>query len=151
MSSLSLRVPSLTDTRQAQAAVQALSGLLEKKTPRTIRVQPDGGPDHVTVTVPPKAFALFLDILAEMANGNAVSVVPVHAELTTQEAADLLNVSRPFLVSLLDGGKIPFRTVGKHRRVLAADLIAYKERDATHRKNVADELTSEAQKLGLGY
>lgn len=151
MTATALKIPSTEDAEQAQAAVRALSGLLKKKAPRTIRVQPEGAKEQVTVTVPTEAFELFLDILAQMANGNAVSIVPVHAELTTQQAADLLNVSRPFLVGLLDGGKIPFRTVGTHRRVLVADLVAYKEHDAAHRRSAADELAAEAQKLGLGY
>lgn len=146
-----ITLPSPEDAEQAQVAVRALSAVLKKKAARTLRVQPEGVKKPVTVTVPKEAFELFLDILAQMANGNAVSIVPVHAELTTQQAADLLNVSRPFLVGLLDEGKIPHRTVGTHRRVLAADLLAYKREDQAHRRMVADELANEAQKLGLGY
>jgi excisionase family DNA binding protein len=151
MNAPAVKVPSPKEAEQAQAAVRALSRLPRKKSPRTLRVQPEGAKEQVTVTVPTEAFELFLDILAQMANGNAVSIVPVHAELTTQQAAGLLNVSRPFLVRLLDDNKIPYRTVGTHRRVMVADLLAYKERDGAHRKKVADELAEEAQKHGLGY
>lgn len=146
-----LKIPTTKDSEQAQAAVRALSGFLRRKSVRTIRVQPEGTKEEVSVSVPREAFELFLDILAQMANGNAVSIVPVHAELTTQQAADMLNVSRPFLVGLLDDRKIPFRMVGTHRRVKVADLVAYKEKDATHRQGVLDELAAEAQKHGLGY
>lgn len=145
-----VKLPTPEEAQQAQQAARVLSRLLRRKTVRPLQIQSQGGKE-VTVTVPREAFELFLDILGQMANGNAVSIVPVHAELTTQQAAEMLNVSRPFLVKLLDEGKIAFRMVGTHRRVRVADLVEYQRQDATYRKGVADELAAQAQEHDLGY
>lgn len=146
-----VRLPSQKASEEAKVALRALSRVPGRKSSRTVRVARDGGERAVSVTVPHEAFDLFLEILGQMANGNAVTIVPVHAELTTQQAADMLNVSRPFLIGLLDENKIPFRHVGTHRRVRVSDLLAYKQRDDAERKAVLDELTAEAEKHGLGY
>ena len=147
-----LKFPTPEATEEAKAALRAFSGLPRRRTSsRAIQVRPDGDGRPISATVPREAFELFLEILGQMANGNAVTIVPIHAELTTQQAADLLNVSRPFLIGLLDEGKIPSRRVGSHRRVKAADLVGYQQRDEAERKKVLDELTFEAEKQGLGY
>src|SRR5688572_17401851 len=151
MQTSALKLPTPKVAAEAKTALRLLSGLPRRKTSRTVQVRPEGESRDVSVTVPREAFELFLEVLGQMANGNAVTIVPVHAELTTQQAADMLNVSRPYLVTLLDEGKIPFRMVGTHRRVRVADLLEYKQKDASHRKAILDELTAEAEKHGLGY
>jgi excisionase family DNA binding protein len=147
-----VKLPTPEVTEEAKAALRAFSALPRRRaTSRKVQVRPEGEGRPISATVPREAFELFLEILGQMANGNGVTIVPVHAELTTQQAADLLNVSRPHLVSLLDERRIPFRMVGAHRRVKAADLLAYQQRDEAGRKKMLDELTTEAEKHGLGY
>lgn len=148
-----LKLPSSKASEEAKVALRALTALPRRRSaaPRTVEVRANDEGSPISVSVPREAFELFLEILGQMANGNAVTIVPVHAELTTQQAADLLNVSRPFLVGLLDQGKIPFRLVGTHRRVKFADLMDYKQRNEAETKDVLDELTAEAEKHGLGY
>ncbi|HEY2909390.1 MAG TPA: helix-turn-helix domain-containing protein [Gemmataceae bacterium] len=118
----------------------------------TVRIRVEDGGDAEPISVPSSAVRVFLHVLAEMSRGNAVTLIPTHAELTTQQAADLLNVSRPYVVKLLDEGKMPFRTVGKFRRIRFDDLMAYKRKDDEIRAKFADELTALSQDLGgMGY
>jgi excisionase family DNA binding protein len=97
------------------------------------------------------AVKLLTEILTQMSEGNAVTLTSVHSELTTQEAADLLNVSRPYLVGLLDENKIPHRKVGNRRKVLSKDILAYKKNIDQKRMKTLDELAKQSQELDLGY
>lgn len=115
---------------------------------RSIQVVVGGDADD-TLSVPRGAVELLVRILANMAVGQQVSVVPAHAELTTQQAADLLNVSRPYLIGLLDAGQIAYRRVGTHRRVRADSLLDYQRRDDQQRREAADELAALGRDMDL--
>ncbi len=141
----------LPDPAEQQSALEALTQLRGLRLPPSAAIQLRADGSEATVTMPPAVLNLLMEMLSQLANGNAVTVVPVHAELTTQQAADLLNVSRPHLVSLLEGEKIPFKRVGSHRRIRFEDLMEYRRKDEERRREVLDELASEAQRLGLGY
>lgn len=146
-----LELPDKTAADQAAQAVAELTAFLRAHPTPTGRVRlctEDDGPE-TQVVIPAVAFRFFIDVLAELANGNAVTVAPVHAELTTQQAADMLNVSRPYLIKLLDGERIPFRRVGNRRKVQLVDVLDYKRHDDVRRQEVLDELTREAEELGL--
>lgn len=103
------------------------------------------------VRIPTSALRLLLEVLTEIGQGNAVSIIPIHAELTTQEAADVLNVSRPFLVQLLEKGDIPFHKTGTHRRVRYQDVMDYKNSIDGERRKALAELAAQAQELDMGY
>lgn len=106
---------------------------------------------RVIAELPTFALRLLGDILSELASGNAVRLVTIHSELTTQEGADILNVSRPHLVKLLEAGQLPHTKTGSHRRIKLADLMAYKEQRDQAGYEAINELVSQAQKLGMGY
>ena len=144
-------LPSPEAAEEAREALRELAPLAEVERGEQVRMHAKRGRRERDAPIPRQAFELLLEILGQLANGNAVTIVPVQAELTTQQAADLLNVSRPHLVGLLESGRIPFRKVGAHRRVPAAAIFEYKRRDEAQRAKVMAELTAEAQRLGLGY
>lgn len=111
---------------------------------------------HITeqeqaIALPPGAVGLLIEILQAMAAGRGVTLVPENAELTTVQAAQLLNVSRPFLIKLLENGTIPYHKVGTHRRVRMEDVMNYKEAIDREREAVLDQLVEEAQNLDMGY
>lgn len=152
-----IREMQLPDEESAARAADAVANLEtflrdHPEPPSSVRlVATEDNAEPVAIEIPVSALRLFIGVLAQLANGNAVTIAPVHAELTTQQAADLLNVSRPYLVSLLEERKMPFRQVGNRRRVRLQDLLDYKRRDDSQRRKVLAELTSEAQKLGIEY
>jgi excisionase family DNA binding protein len=116
-----------------------------------VRLQMKTGKKNEELVLPPSAVRLLVGILSELGQGNAVTLTPLRAELTTQQAADLLNVSRPHLVKLLDENAIPSHKVGSHRRVRLINLLAYKEDMLAKRHAALDELTALSQELDMGY
>lgn len=141
-------LPDSESTALARASAEELSRLLGQmpKSERA-RVQLDG----IDLILPRQALALLRDLLVEMAQGNAVTIVPTHAELTTQEAANILNVSRPHLIQLLEDGVMPFSRTGTHRRIRYQDLMVYRDQRNMDSESTLDELVSQAQEHDMGY
>ena len=140
---------SSADIEVARASSKRLASFLNADHPLSLRVT-DTHSEEV-IDLPACAGALLLEILEDMAAGRAVAVLRRDAELTTQQAADFLNVSRPFLVRLLERGTVPFRKVGTHRRVLFDDLRRYKDATDDARRKALDDLAADAQELRMGY
>lgn len=109
------------------------------------------GPDGDQVSIPACAFAALRAVVEGMARGQTLTLIPQGAELTTQQAADLLHLSRPYLVRLLDAGEIPHHRVGTHRRVRVEDVLAYRERRDGRRRDALRELTRLSEELAGGY
>lgn len=108
-------------------------------------------PDGTEVEIPASAFAALHAVVHDMANGLTITLIPHDKELTTKEAADILNFSRPFLVRMLDRGDIPFHRVGTHRRLNVEDVLAYRELRAARRREKLRELTELSEQVEGGY
>lgn len=143
------QLPSPEEIQQAKESSRTLSRYAAMDRVQMTLKGSEGEVDEMIL--PGKVMQLLLDVLAEMSKGNAISLIPHHQEVSTQEAANLLNVSRPFLVGLLEKGEIPFRKVGSHRRVLLADVLTYKERIEQQRYQALEELADLSQQQDMGY
>ncbi len=123
------------------AAVLGYNGELDKHATLT-------GPDGTEVPVPPEVYEALRDVVTAMAQGRAISIAPRNTVLTTQEAADMLNISRPTLVRLLEEGEIPFQRHGRHRKVRLTDVVDYQDRSRKERRAVLAEMTRAAGEDG---
>lgn len=133
--------PGSVDERDLTVIAAALSREGESLT----LVDSDGHP----MAVPGELMTVLRAVVEQLRAGNGVSIAPLHAELTTVEAAEILNVSRPHLVKLLEQSEMPYRMVGSHRRVRLVDVLAYRDRQDARSRRALDELTAQAEELGL--
>jgi len=140
-------LPSETEAAFAKETSRVLSARLRGDDLLRLRIV-DGSSREI-VKLPAAAVRLLVRILEEMARGNTVALTPVHAEITTQQAADMLNISRPSLIQLLDEGKIGYRRVGTHRRVRFDALMKYKRQTEAARRAALTELAAYDQELGI--
>jgi len=141
--------PSAQDAAMARVSGQVLSRFVQKKAPLKLKLREAG--QNKPLELPAGAVALLMEILEAMAAGRGVTLIPENAELTSVQAADALNVSRPFLIKLLDDNALPHRKVGKHRRVRVEDVMAYKAKIDREREAILDQLARTAQELEMGY
>lgn len=141
--------PTEQESSLARASKQSLSQHVQEDKPLSLRII-DADQD-VSIELPAGAVSLLMDILGVMASGQSLTLIPENAELTTVQAADLLNVSRPFLIKLLEEGQIPYRKVGKHRRIRLEDVMRYKQTIDQERQAVLDQLVADAQEQAMGY
>ncbi len=144
-------IPTEADAKLSEESSRILASHIRfKQSTQQLKVVEEDGSEQ-TVEIPAAAFHLLVDILSQMAQGNAVTLIPIHAELTTQQAADILNVSRPFLVKLIESRQLLCRRVGRHRRIRFEDLMNYKQHIDDQRMQALDELAAQAQELNMGY
>ena len=143
--------PTPDDAEMAKVSSRAIAELVAREGEGNIRLVAKLGTKETEIVIPSSAIHFLGALLTEFAKGNAVTMFPVHVELTTQQASDLLGVSRPFLVERLEKGELPFRKVGTHRRVLLKDLMEYKHSMDRKRHEALDELAAMAQELDMGY
>lgn len=147
MSTTPSHLPTVDEIASAKAYSRELAKYADKDRVR-MKLSADGLCSN-DIVLPGSLVDLMLRVATEVSRGNGVSILPIHSELTTQDAANILNVSRPFLVGLLDDGSIPHHKTGTHRRVLAKDVLEFKERKRLAREEALDKLAELSDEIGL--
>ena len=147
MEALRVLPPNESDVDLARIASSKIIPFVRAQEPQTVHLTFADGQE--SIVLPAGSLAMFNSILEAMAAGHGVMVFPQHAELTTMEAADMLNVSRPYLIKLLEAGDIPYHKVGRHRRVRIEDIMRYKDEIDRRRELILDQMVSESEELGL--
>lgn len=142
-------IPTESDRNMARKSRGTVKECLTERGSCRLKIILDGVEREVEI--PTSAMRVLAETLRQMALGKSVVVLPLDVEVSTQQAADILNVSRPHLINLLEGDGIPFRRVGAHRRIRLLDVLNYKRRNDEERMKVLDELAAQAQELDMGY
>ena len=148
----SIQKTTKSDQKIALSSIATLSKSEEKATKNksnVVQIQIQG--ENELVSIPLKALTLLTSILSNMAEGKSIVLLPTDAEISTQQAAEILNVSRPHVIKILEKGDIPYKKVGSHRRILLQDILKYESAFKKKRRKQLDNLVAEAQKLNLGY
>jgi excisionase family DNA binding protein len=140
-------VPSEIDTEKAKAFRRTLARQFAPESRVTIQREGDGE----EIEIPRTVFNVLMKVLSVMSEGKPFTLIPMDEELTTQQAADILKVSRPYLNKVLDLGEIPHRKVGRNRRIKFCDLLEYKKQQERRSKDALQELADQAQDLNMGY
>lgn len=145
------KLPSAAEVELAKLGRRQLSAAIEASgEAQRINVIDRSGKAH-EIMIPSSALNMMIEVLTQLSQGNSVRITPVHVELTTQEGADMLNMSRPTFIKLLDSNEIPFSHSGNRRKVSYADIMEYKSRQQTNRLAALEELSASDQDLDMGY
>ena len=136
----------LAATESEQPLLRAIGKVMQQDRAPALKLIASNGAEFL---LPSTVLALLGQVIGALAEGQVVSLVPLHKELTTQEAADLLNMSRPYFIKLLDQGALPYSKLSSHRRVRFADLMAYKSRRDAECEKALDSMAQLNQELGL--
>lgn len=146
-----ITLPNAEEIALARLSSQELSSMLgTNSVAQKINIVDKRGESH-ELSIPSSVFDIMVEVLTQLGNGNSVNITPVHAELTTQEGADLLNMSRPTFIKLLDSEAIPYNRTGNRRKVLFSDINAYKTKLEQERLDTLNELSALDQGMGMGY